>query len=86
LRKHLSRDFSPTDLVVYIKEQTETTVIVITELIEITAKGQITATAKREFPLSVLQIFTGFDTTTLQPTVNEAALNQLLATFNLRLA
>jgi len=77
------RGFNPTILKIMIGEKTATEVEVTTKLTEITAKGDITETSVNKFPLAVLGIFNGFDTTTLQPTINVSAMNTLLATYNL---
>lgn len=77
------REFNPTLLKIMIGEKTATHVQVTTKLTEITEKGDITETSVNMFPLSVLGIFNGFDTTTLQPTINVSAMNTLLADYNL---
>lgn len=79
------KGFSPTELIITILENTETSVFVETVLTELTSVGSIVETSRREFPLSALSVLNGYDTELMQPTVDPIGINQLLANFGLKL-
>ena len=56
-----------------------------TDLVQILKNGTITETQKHKLPVAVLSAFNGFDFETMLPTVNLAAVNAILMSFNLEL-
>lgn len=86
--------FSPTEITLYIgskqtikdSEGNDIEVVNIqTDLVQYISKGTITETQNHQLPISVLAAFNGFDVTTMQPTVDLAAVNAILMYFNLEL-
>lgn len=83
------RVFKPTKIIIYIgSKETVNNVEYIkvgTDLIETTAKGYIKEYSENLMPVSILSAIDGFDTSTMKPTINETAVNQILAGFGLEL-
>lgn len=86
--------FSPSQITLYIggketvKDENGDDIEVInvqTDLVQFISKGTITETQNNKFPIAVLAAFNGFDIETMQPTVDLAAVNAILMSFNLEL-
>lgn len=58
-------------------------VTVLTRLRQTIDGGYIEQVREQKLPVSILAAISGFDTQAMQPTVNPAALNQILLPFNL---
>jgi len=86
--------FKPTEITLYVgakefvkdKDGKDVEVVNIqTDLVQTISNGTITETQNHKLPIAVLAAFNGFDITTMQPTVDLAAVNAILMSFNLEL-
>ena len=86
--------FKPTEITLYIgnketiKDDEDNDIEVVniqSDLVQYTSKGKTTETQNHKLPVSILSAFNGFDFETMQPTVDLAAVNAILMSFNLEL-